>query len=190
MAAKSSAQLLLPCAIFPGLAVVRAMARDPPAKYLEVPMPALNSTANGERGCAAGHALLWTLRDVLGMTGTKSAAAWRCAVRVRCTSTARPLVRASRRSRPWRARKSPPSRRSAPTPVTRCRRPGSSSACRSAAIASPGQIMAATALLHQNPKPSDADIDAAMSGNICRCGTYPRIRAAIKQAASTRGGKT
>ncbi|MDO9139367.1 MAG: (2Fe-2S)-binding protein [Methylobacter sp.] len=47
-----------------------------------------------------------------------------------------------------------------------------------------GQIMAATALLKQNPKPSDADIDKAMSGNICRCGTYPRIRAAIKQAAA------
>lgn len=47
----------------------------------------------------------------------------------------------------------------------------------------PGQIMAATALLKQKPQPTDADIDAAMSGNICRCGTYPRIRAAIKQAA-------
>ncbi len=46
-----------------------------------------------------------------------------------------------------------------------------------------GQIMAATALLSRTPKPSDADIDAAMSGNICRCGTYPRIKAAIKQAA-------
>ena len=46
-----------------------------------------------------------------------------------------------------------------------------------------GQVMAATALLASNPNPSDADIDAAMSGNICRCGTYPRIRAAIKQAA-------
>jgi len=46
-----------------------------------------------------------------------------------------------------------------------------------------GQIMAATALLQHNPSPSDADIDKAMSGNICRCGTYPRIRAAIKQAA-------
>jgi isoquinoline 1-oxidoreductase alpha subunit len=46
-----------------------------------------------------------------------------------------------------------------------------------------GQVMAATALLKQKPKPADADIDAAMSGNICRCGTYPRIRAAIKQAA-------
>ncbi len=47
----------------------------------------------------------------------------------------------------------------------------------------PGQIMSATALLKQNPTPSDADIDKAMSGNLCRCGTYPRIRAAIKQAA-------
>jgi isoquinoline 1-oxidoreductase alpha subunit len=47
----------------------------------------------------------------------------------------------------------------------------------------PGQIMSATALLAANRNPSDADIDAAMSGNICRCGTYPRIRAAIKAAA-------
>lgn len=46
-----------------------------------------------------------------------------------------------------------------------------------------GQIMAATALLRANPKPSDQDIDQAMSGNICRCGTYPRIRAAIHKAA-------
>src|SRR5665213_1240722 len=46
-----------------------------------------------------------------------------------------------------------------------------------------GQIMSAAALLAATPKPSDADIDAAMSGNICRCGTYQRIRAAIKDAA-------
>ncbi len=46
-----------------------------------------------------------------------------------------------------------------------------------------GQIMAATALLASNPKPSDADVDAAMSGNLCRCGTYPRIRQAIRQAS-------
>ena len=51
-----------------------------------------------------------------------------------------------------------------------------------------GQIMSAAALLQAKPKPSDADIDAAMSGNICRCGTYTRIRAAIKQAAN-QGGK-
>jgi isoquinoline 1-oxidoreductase subunit alpha len=49
-----------------------------------------------------------------------------------------------------------------------------------------GQIMAATALLTSTPEPSDADIDAAMAGNICRCGTYVRIRAAIKQAATNK----
>jgi isoquinoline 1-oxidoreductase subunit alpha len=46
-----------------------------------------------------------------------------------------------------------------------------------------GQVMAATALLAANRNPTDADIDAAMAGNICRCATYPRIRAAIKRAA-------
>jgi isoquinoline 1-oxidoreductase alpha subunit len=46
-----------------------------------------------------------------------------------------------------------------------------------------GQIMQAAALLAQTPNPADTDIDTAMSGNICRCGTYQRIRAAIKQAA-------
>ena len=47
-----------------------------------------------------------------------------------------------------------------------------------------GQIMAATALLASNPNPSDAEIDAAMAGNVCRCGTYPRIRKAVHLAAS------
>ncbi|NIB43976.1 (2Fe-2S)-binding protein [Pseudomaricurvus alkylphenolicus] len=47
----------------------------------------------------------------------------------------------------------------------------------------PGQIMSASALLAQNPNPSDEDIDQFMSGNICRCGTYPRIKSAIKAAA-------
>ncbi len=51
-----------------------------------------------------------------------------------------------------------------------------------------GQIMSATALLAQNAAPSDADIDAAMSGNLCRCGTYNRIRAAIHRAAGNKGG--
>ena len=50
-----------------------------------------------------------------------------------------------------------------------------------------GQIMSAVALLKDKPKPSDADIDQAMSGNLCRCGTYPRIRAAIHTAAGTKG---
>jgi isoquinoline 1-oxidoreductase subunit alpha len=48
-----------------------------------------------------------------------------------------------------------------------------------------GQIMSAVALIEKNPTPSDADIEAAMSGNICRCGTYERIRKAIKRASNT-----
>lgn len=52
-----------------------------------------------------------------------------------------------------------------------------------------GQIMSASALLAQTPRPTDADIDAAMAGNICRCGTYQRIRAAIHRAAEL-GGET
>jgi len=50
----------------------------------------------------------------------------------------------------------------------------------------PGQIMTASALLAANPHPTDEQIDSAMSGNICRCGTYPRIRAAIHQAAGSK----
>jgi len=50
-----------------------------------------------------------------------------------------------------------------------------------------GQIMSASALLAKTPRPSDSEIDAAMSGNICRCGTYQRIRAAIHRAAEIKG---
>jgi isoquinoline 1-oxidoreductase subunit alpha len=51
-----------------------------------------------------------------------------------------------------------------------------------------GQIMQAAALLAANPKPTDAEIDQAMSANLCRCGTYTRIRAAIRRAAAPKGG--
>ena len=51
-----------------------------------------------------------------------------------------------------------------------------------------GQIMQAASLLSKTPDPTDADIDAAMSGNLCRCGSYPRIRAAVKTAATTLKG--
>jgi aerobic-type carbon monoxide dehydrogenase small subunit (CoxS/CutS family) len=51
-----------------------------------------------------------------------------------------------------------------------------------------GQIMSAAALLKRKPKPTDADIDTAMAGNICRCGTYKRIRAAVHAAAAMKGG--
>lgn len=53
-----------------------------------------------------------------------------------------------------------------------------------------GQIMSAVALLHRNPKPTDADIDIAMQGNICRCGTYDRIRKAIHRAAAAQAPAT
>ncbi len=52
-----------------------------------------------------------------------------------------------------------------------------------------GQIMSATALLKEKPRPTDADIDSAMAGNICRCGTYVRIRAAIRRAVGEEGAK-
>ncbi|NNC77063.1 MAG: (2Fe-2S)-binding protein [Woeseiaceae bacterium] len=51
-----------------------------------------------------------------------------------------------------------------------------------------GQVMSAAALLRKNPAPTDDDIDRAMSGNLCRCGTYPRIRAAVKSAAEKLAG--
>ncbi len=53
-----------------------------------------------------------------------------------------------------------------------------------------GQIMSATALLRQKPHPTDAEIESAMAGNICRCGTYGRIRAAIRQAAGKEGASS
>src|SRR5882672_8195670 len=121
-------------------------------------MPTLN--INGKTVDAdvpADTPLLWTLRDVLNMAGTKITT-----IEAIGEDTVGKAVQAA-----W-----------IELGVPQC------GYCHS------GQIMAATALLKQNPKPSDADIDAAMSGNLCRCGTYPRIRAAIKQTASTRGGKT
>ena len=53
----------------------------------------------------------------------------------------------------------------------------------------PGQIMSAVALLEKKPKPTDADIDSAMSGNLCRCGTYQRIREAVKSASASLGAR-
>ena len=64
-----------------------------------------------------------------------------------------------------------------------CRPPGASSTWSSAATASPARSCRPSASWRENPKPTDADIDSAMDGNICRCGTYQRIRAAIHDAA-------
>ena len=132
--------------------------------------------------------LLWVLRDMLGMTGTKfgcgKALCGACTVHIGGVAT-----------------------RSCVTPVgslgtseiTTIEAIGATTAgariqkawldaevvqcgyCQS------GQIMSASALFTSNPHPTDADIDAAMSGNICRCGTYVRIREAIKQATQANG---
>ena len=130
--------------------------------------------------------LLWALRDTLGMTGTKfgcglglcgactvlidGAAARSCitplaAVAGKSVTTIEGVGKTSVGAavqRAWLAGE-----------VPQC------GYCQS------GQIMSATALLAKNVRPSDAEIDAAMSGNICRCGTYVRIREAIKRAAQS-----
>ena len=129
--------------------------------------------------------LLWVLRDVLGMTGTK----FGCGIAVcgACTvhidgAPARSCVTAiggigDKRITTIEAVSQTPAGRALQQAwlelqVVQC------GYCQS------GQIMSATALLANTPKPSDADIDATMSGNVCRCGTYQRIRAAIHRASA------
>jgi isoquinoline 1-oxidoreductase alpha subunit len=132
--------------------------------------------------------LLWVLRDVLGMTGTKfgcgAALCGACTVHIDGVATRSCITpidsigdsqvttieavgatsAGARIQRAWLERE-----------VPQC------GYCQS------GQIMSAAALLANNPHPTDSDIDDAMSGNICRCGTYLRIREAIKQAAQSTG---
>jgi isoquinoline 1-oxidoreductase alpha subunit len=131
--------------------------------------------------------LLWVLRDILGMTGTKFgcgiAQCGACTVHVdgkavrscvlpigalrdRAITTIEAVDQSPSGARVQKAWLD--------LEVVQC------GYCQS------GQIMSAAALLATTPNPDDADIDAAMAGNICRCGTYVRIRAAIKQAASKR----
>ena len=130
--------------------------------------------------------LLWALRDHLGLTGTKYscgvAACGACTVHVNgqpvraCTTPIAALagaqvttVEAIENDRVGRAVQDAWVRND----VVQC------GYCQS------GQVMAATALLKANRKPTDADIDAAMAGILCRCGTYQRVRAAIKDAAKS-----
>ena len=129
--------------------------------------------------------LLWTLRDVLGMTGTK----FGCGMAL-CGACTVHLDGA-----PIRACVTPISA-TVGKKITTIEAIGNDSIGKRVQAAwlelgvpqcgycQSGQIMTAIALLRQNTRPSDDDIDAATSGNICRCGTYLRIRAAIKRAAS------
>jgi isoquinoline 1-oxidoreductase alpha subunit len=127
--------------------------------------------------------LLWVLRDVLGLTGTKygcgMAQCGACTVLVDgqpIRSCVRPAAAVAGRAITTIEGLSPrgdhPVQRAwTEVDVVQC------GYCQS------GQIMAAVALLRAKPKPSDADIDAALSGNLCRCGTYQRIRGAVHRAA-------
>ena len=135
--------------------------------------------------------LLWVLRDVLGMTGTKfgcgMALCGACTVHLdgqAVRSCLTPISLAANKG---------------VTTIEALEADKVGKAVQTAWIelnvpqcgyCQAGQIMSATALLRKNAKPSDADIDTAMAGNICRCGTYVRIRAAIKQAAGLQGAKS
>jgi len=132
--------------------------------------------------------LLWVLRDVLGLTGTKygcgMALCGACTVHLDgqpVRSCVTPVSAASGKHvttiEGLSADNSHPVQRAwIELDVPQC------GYCQS------GQIMSAAALLAQTPEPSDAEIDAAMAGNICRCGTYQRIRAAIHRAAALKAG--
>ena len=128
--------------------------------------------------------LLWVLRDELGMTGTKfgcgAALCGACTVHVNgqpVRSCSTPLASVS--SAKVATVESLSKDNSHPLQVAWIKHDVPQCGyCQS------GQLMSAAALLASNKNPSDADIDAAMSGNICRCGTYGRIKAAIKDAAA------
>jgi len=130
--------------------------------------------------------LLWAIRDVAGMTGTKfgcgKALCGACTVHVDgkpVRSCSYPVSAAAGKSIMTIEGLSPDGSH----PVQVAWRELNVPQC---GYCQSGQIMSAVALLAQNPNPSDEDIDNAMSGNICRCGTYTRIRAAIHKAAGSR----
>jgi len=125
--------------------------------------------------------LLWVLRDTLGMTGTKfgcgKALCGACTVHLNgqavrsCQTQVGSVAGQKVTTIEVLAATHPVKKAWVALDVPQC------------GYCQPGQMMQAAALLANNKSPNDADIDAWMSGNICRCGTYPRIRAAIKAAA-------
>ncbi len=128
--------------------------------------------------------LVWVLRDALGLTGTK----YGCGIAACGACTVLIGGEAMRACQVALADVDGPV-----TTIEGLGRPGALAAIQAAWVehqvaqcgfCQSGQIMQATALLAENPDPSDRDIDRAMAGNLCRCGTYPRIRAAIHTAAN------
>jgi len=150
----------------------------------------LTLTINGREHAFGGDPempLLWYLRDILGLTGSKygcgMALCGACTVHldgraVRACITPLSAVGGSRVTTIEGLSETgehPVQRAWAALNVAQC------------GYCQGGQIMQAASLLAENPRPSDADIDTAMAGNLCRCGTYTRIREAIHMAAGTTG---
>ena len=131
--------------------------------------------------------LLWVLRDILGMTGTKFgcgiAQCGACTVHI----DGKPVRSCMLAVGAVRDRAVTTIEGVGATPVgAKVQKAWLDLEVIQCGYCQSGQIMSATALLTTTPNPDDSDIDAAMAGNICRCGTYVRIREAIKQAASGR----
>ncbi len=149
-------------------------------------MPLITLTVNGRAhrvDVEPDTPLLWVLRDSIGLTGTK----YGCGI-AQCGSCTVHLGR-----RPVRSCVTPVSAVGS-TPITtieglsadathRVQRAWIAEEAPQCGYCQSGQIVSAAALLTSNPRPSDDDIDAAMTGNLCRCGTYDRIRRAIHRAA-------
>jgi len=146
----------------------------------------ISLNVNGERhsvDAAPDMPLLWALRDILNLTGTKYgcgvAQCGACVVHLDGEAVRSCVTKVSRAEgkkvvtiEGLSAKNDHPLQKAwQEMDVPQC------GYCHS------GQIMSAAVLLRENPNPTDADIDAAMAGNICRCGTYPRIRKAIHLAA-------
>jgi isoquinoline 1-oxidoreductase subunit alpha len=134
--------------------------------------------------------LLWVLRDNLGLTGTKygcgMALCGACTVHIdgeAVRACVTPVSAVGQKAVTTIEGLSP----KADHPVQRAWIAEDVPQC---GYCQSGQIMAAAALLAKNPRPDDAEIAAFMSGNICRCGTYQRIRQAIHRAAGLKGGRT
>jgi isoquinoline 1-oxidoreductase subunit alpha len=149
-------------------------------------MPSFDLQVNGQKYTVEAEAqmpLLWALRDLIGLTGTK----FSCGMGLCGACTV--LIDGE----PTRSCVTPLSTLAGKAittieglsadgshPLQKAWQDEHVSQC---GYCQPGQIMNAAALLEKNPKPTDADIDAAMSGNLCRCGTYQRIRKAIQRVA-------
>ena len=151
-------------------------------------MPIITLTVNGRRHPVTAQAempLLWALRDILGLTGTKfGCGAGLCGA---CTVhlDGQPIRSCGLPIGSIGARRITTIEGLSPQGTHPLQLAWVEEDVPQCGYCQAGQIMTAAALLKKSPHPSDSDIDAAMGGNLCRCGTYPRIRRAIHRAAGS-----